>query len=340
METRRDFLKSMAGITAGIMLPVGWGCKNLVSDRDKFGELLPLRKLGKTGEKVTMLGVGGYHIGWTTEEDAQEVIETAIDGGIRFFDTAHNYGNGLSEERYGKFLIPKYRDDIFLMTKTQAKDGDSLLTEVDLSLKRLKTDRVDLLQMHSLQSPEDVDQREMNGALDAMMKILETGKARHIGFTGHQNPYAHLRMIEKLKDYPAFSTLQMPLNIVDFASEHSFVKETLPTALDSKLGILAMKTLADGRFFINKKVNDRLLWETETPVVPDHVSIQEALFFSWSLPVSVLITGAENSTMLREKISLAKAFVKQTEEDKNKLLDKISLAPDLNSVEYYKRIDG
>ncbi|MCK4991527.1 MAG: aldo/keto reductase, partial [Bacteroidales bacterium] len=92
MENRRDFLRNMAGITAGMMLPVGWGCSNSQSESDTLGELLPMRKLGITGEKVTMLGVGGYHIGWTTEKDAQEVIETAIEGGIRFFDTAHSYG--------------------------------------------------------------------------------------------------------------------------------------------------------------------------------------------------------------------------------------------------------
>jgi aryl-alcohol dehydrogenase-like predicted oxidoreductase len=339
MNTRRNFLRSMAGLTAGLMVPLNWSCKGTNMNRDRFGELLPLRKLGRTGEKVTMLGVGGYHIGWTTERDAQEVIETAIEGGIRFFDTAHNYGKGKSEERYGKFLVPDYRDHVFLMTKTQAPDAKTLLEEVELSLQRLNTEQVDLLQLHSFKTPEDVDLREQHGVMDAITQIKEEGKARFIGFTGHRNPYAHLRMMEKLERYPDFATLQMPLNIVDYASDHSFIRETLTPAVEHELGILAMKTLADGRFFHHKQVNDRVLWDTEDPVIPGHVSVREALFFSWSLPIGVLITGAENKDLLVEKIDLAREFSKLSEEDKDLLLDKVSGAPELGSVEYYKRID-
>ena len=323
-----------------MMLPVGWGCSGSPSGSDKLGALLPMRKLGSTGEKVTMLGVGGYHIGWTTEKDAQEVIETAIEGGVRFFDTAHSYGPGISEERYGKFLIPKYRDHIFLMTKTTAPDGKTLLEEVDLSLKRLNTDRVDLLQLHAFQSPGDVDDRISNGVMDAIHSVKESGKARYIGFTGHQSPYAHLRMMERLSEFEGFATLQMPLSIVDFASEHSFVRKVLPVAVENKLGLLAMKTLAAGRFFGRTRIGEEVIWETETPVVPGYLSVKEALYFSWSLPVSVLITGAENKNLLLEKIELAKEFTKLTEEEKEQILDKASGAPDRDQVEYYKNIEG
>ena len=340
METRRDFLRNMAGITAGMMLPAGWGCSGSQADSDTLGELLPMRKLGSTGEKVTMLGVGGYHIGWTTEKDAQEVIETAIEGGIRFFDTAHSYGPGTSEERYGKFLVPKYRDHIFLMTKTTAPDGETLLREVDLSLKRLNTDHVDLLQLHAFQNPGDVDDRINNGVMDAIYSVKESGKARHIGFTGHQSPYAHLRMMERLSEFPGFATLQMPLSIVDFASEHSFVRKTLPLALENKLGLLAMKTLAAGRYFGRTKISDEISWETETPVIPGYISVKEALYFSWSLPVSVLITGAENKALVLEKIEIAREFTRLTEEEKDLILDKASRAPDRDKVEYYKNIEG
>ncbi len=340
MEHRRDFLRAMAGLTAGLMLPVGWGCRNAGPASDQFSELLPLRKLGTTGEKVTMLGAGGYHVGWTTEKDAQEVIETAIEGGIRFFDMAHSYGDGTSEERYGKYLVPKYRDHIFLMTKTTARDGESLLKEVDLSLSRLKTGHVDLLQIHSLKNPEDVDERVSNGVMEAIQSVKESGKARFIGFTGHTSPYAHLRMLERLPEFPGFSTLQMPLNIIDLASEHSFVRHTLPVALENDLGLLAMKTLADGRFFGRKQTYDRVRWETETPVIPGHISIREALFFSWSLPISVLITGAENRDLLTEKIELAREFVKLSDEEKDLILEKASQAPDRDKVEYYKKIEA
>lgn len=338
METRRNFLRSMAGLTAGMMLPVGWGCSQSQTASDTLGALLPMRKLGATGEKVSMLGVGGYHIGWTTERDAQEVIETAIEGGIRFFDTAHSYGPGTSEERYGKYLVPKYRDHIFLMTKTTAPDGETLLKEVDLSLKRLNTDRVDLLQLHAFESPGDVDDRISNGVMEAIYSIKESGKARHIGFTGHQSPYAHLRMMERLSEYPEFATLQMPISAVDFASEHSFVRKTLPLALENKLGLLAMKTLAAGRFFNRTMIGDELRWETDTPVVPAYISVKEALYFSWSLPVSVLITGAENKDLLLEKIKLARDFTKITEEEKEQIFDKVSPAPDMEKVEYYKNV--
>lgn len=340
MENRRAFLRKMSGITAGMMLPIGWGCSGSQSKSDSLGQLLPMRKLGSTGEKVTMLGLGGYHVGWTTEKDAREVIETAIEGGIRFFDTAHNYVQGTSEERYGKYLIPKYRDHIFLMTKTQAPDGETLLQEVDLSLKRLKTEQVDLLQLHSLLNPMDVDDRITNGVMDAVQKVKESGKARYIGFTGHQNPYAHLRMMERMSEFVEFNTVQMPLSIVDYASEHSFVREVLPVAVENKMGLLAMKTLAAGRFFGRTKIGDQIVWETETPVVPGYVSVKEALYFSWSLPVSVLISGNENKTLLLENIKLAREFTKLTEEERDHIFDKASDAPDLERVEYYKNIEG
>jgi aryl-alcohol dehydrogenase-like predicted oxidoreductase len=287
-----------------------------------------------------MLGVGGYHIGWTTEKDAREVIETALEGGIRFFDTAHSYGPGISEERYGKYLIPKYRDHIFLMTKSTAPDGETLLKEVDLSLKRLNTDRVDLLQLHAFQNPGDVDDRISNGVMEAIYSVKESGKARHIGFTGHQSPYAHIRMMERMGEFPGFATLQMPLSVVDFGSEHSFVKKALPLALENKLGLLAMKTLADGRFFEKKVMGDKLRWETSTPVVPDYVSIKESLYFSWSLPISTLITGAENKTLLQEKIDLAREFTQISEEEKERIFEKVSPAPDKDKVEYYKNVNA
>ncbi len=328
----------MADITTGLMLPWGLSMNGMNSKKDRLGELLPMRKLGTTGEMVTMLGVGGYHIGWTTEKDAQEVIEYAMESGIRFFDTAHSYGKGISEERYGKFLIPKYREDIFLMTKTLAKDGQSLLKEVDLSLKRLNTDRVDLLQMHSFANPEDVDQRIEAGVVEAIMKIKESGKARFIGFTGHQNPYAHERMINLLPDDHAFSTLMMHLSLVDFASKHSFVNPVIPMALGKNLGLLAMKTLADGRFFKRKQRNDDVIWETETPFIPDHISIKNALHFAWSMPISTLITGAENKNLLMENVGLAKSFYKLSKTDRAILLQKTLEAPDRDKIEYYKKI--
>ncbi len=234
MTERRIFLKQLAAITGTLMLPIsGFGAFN----RDKWGELLPLRVLGKTGEKVTMLGLGGYHVGWTTEKDAQEVIETAIAGGIRFFDTAESYDSGGSETRYGKYLVPKYRDEIFLMTKSTAANGKLAKEHLEGSLKRLKCDYLDLWQVHSLRTPEDVDERIKNEVLDVFEKAKSEGKVKHIGFTGHQNPFAHKRMLERTADKDILETVQMPVNVID-SHFQSFIKNVLPIALERNFGIL------------------------------------------------------------------------------------------------------
>lgn len=326
----------MAALTSGIMLP--WNPLLAENTSDKWGKLLPLRKLGNTGLKVTMLGVGGYHVGWTTEKDAQEVIETAMAKGIRFFDSAYSYGDGQSERRYGKYLVPKYREDVFIMTKSTAKDYKTAREELEESLRRLKVDTVDLWQVHSIQSPEDVDIRIKNGVLKLAEEALKEGKARHIGFTGHANPYAHLRMLEQAGNSGLFSTEQFPINLVDFASEHSFVKKVIPKAVEHNMGLLAMKTLADGRFFAKKIVNDRTIWETDDPVAPTQVSVKDALHFVWSLPISVLITGAENKKLLVEKIKAAKKFTEISEAQRVALSEKLTAFAEAGKVEYYKNV--
>lgn len=334
MSTRREFLKAVSAATAGVMVPRA--VQGGPEDGDALGARLPLRTLGATGEQVTMLGVGGYHIGWTTERDAEEVVEAALAGGVRFFDTAHNYGKGTSEERYGKYLVPKYRDEVFLMTKTQAKDKASALAEIDTSLKRLKTDRVDLLQAHSLFTAEDVDERMAGGVFDALEEALAKGKTRYIGFTGHRNPAAQKRLLDRWDDCPAFAACQFPINIVDVAAGNSFVKSVLPRAREKRLGILAMKTLADGRFFAQKTVNGKTPWTSDDPVVPGRVSMADALNFAWSLPISVLITGAENAAFMREKIQFARAFTKQTKEERAALMGRVADLAAEGKVEYYK----
>jgi aryl-alcohol dehydrogenase-like predicted oxidoreductase len=305
---------------------------------DALGALLPLRKLGKTQEAVTMLGVGGSHIAVTTERDAHEVIESAIQGGVRFFDTAHNYGKGLSEERYGKFLIPKYREHVFLMTKSQAHDEKSLLKEFDLSLKRMGTDSVDLLQLHSLKTPEDVNARLDQGVCKALETILESGKARYVGFTGHQHPNALQEILKRLPPPSIFSTIQMPINVVDYSVKHSYTRQVLPEAIEQGLGVLAMKTLAAGRFFARKEVRGKVRWQSDNPIVPNALSIRDSLYFAWSLPVSVLITGAENRQLLEEKIELAKSFSSLSESERNNLLEQVLRIPGREKVEYYKKV--
>ena len=333
MHERRDFLKQLAMLTGSLMLPVS---SIAGTNKDKWGEILPLRTMGKTGEKVTMLGLGGYHVGWTTEKNAQEVIEKAMEGGIRFFDTAESYDKGGSEVRYGKYLVPKYRDDVFIMSKSTAKDGLTAIQHLEDSLKRLKCDYIDLWQVHSLQTPEDVDNRIENEVLVVFEKAKAEGKVRHLGFTGHQNPFAHKQMLDKTADKDIFETVQMPINVID-SHFHSFIKNVLPVAVDRNLGILAMKTLADGRFFGEKKMIDKIQWDSDDPIVPNYLSVKEALYFVWSLPVSVLITGAENKELLQEKIELATNFTKFSENDRVELVNK-AFEKAGNRVEYYKKV--
>jgi len=331
MTDRRNFFKTLAGITGGITLTgVAFGKQ---TDSDRLGEVLPKRKLGRTGEYVTMLGTGGYHVGWTTERDAQEVIEAALEGGVRFFDTAESYSKGISEERYGKYLTPKYRDLIFLMTKTTGPDAKTVQEHLEGSLRRLKVDQIDLYQVHSIRTPEDVDSRIQNGILEVLLKAKEQGKIKHLGFTGHQNPFAHTRMLEQTAESNIFDAVLMPVNVLD-QSYYSFTKNVLPIALERKLGILAIKSLADGRFFAKK---EKANWSSEDPIIPNYMTIKEALHFVWSLPVTVLISGNENATYMREKIALARSFSKLSEEQKMALINKVSNLALTGKIEYYKK---
>lgn len=306
---------------------------------DRWGTVLPKRKLGRSGVEVTMLGVGGYHVGWTTERDAQEVIETAMEQGIRFFDSAHSYGqDGLSEKRYGRYLIPKYRDQVFIMSKSTATNYAGARRELEESLRRYGVDQLDLWQTHALSSPADAESRVKNGVLRLIEEAKKEGKIRYAGFTGHADPYAHQRMLELAGASGLFTTVQMPINTVDAAAEHSFIKTVMGRAVDLGLGVLAMKTLADGRFFKEKKVLGDTVWQTDQPVVPDQATLQDAIHFAWSMPISTLITGAENKTYLTEKVAFAHNFAAMDEATRSSLIERMVSFAEAGKVEYYKTV--
>ena len=328
MMERRSVLKWLAGFTAGILLSTQSNAQNKSTKSDRLGQLLPQRTLGRTGEAVTMLGVGGWHLGELSERDAQESIEIALQGGIRFFDTAEWYQSGVSETRMGKFLIPKYRDVIYLMTKTTARNAQNARRHLEDSLRRLNTDYLDLWQVHALQDPNDADERIANGVFEVMAEAKESGKVRHIGFTGHHQPEAHLRVLEKSD---IFDTCQMPINLAD-PSYSSFIKQVMPKLVERNIGILAMKSLANGGFFGG---SDHGKHGDNPKIVPNRVSIAEAINFVWSLPVSVLITGFNNPQQLQEKIALANSFVALDEQQRQDLIAKVA---DLagRRVEFYK----
>lgn len=331
MKDRRSFLKTMAAATAGILVanPTLKGCASAASDR--IGELLPLRMLGSTGKKVTMLGLGGSHIsGVMDETTAERVIETAIEGGIRFFDTAEAYSKGISEERFGKFLTPKYRDIIFLMTKTHARTAEQVHERLDASLKRMNTDYIDLWQLHSVQSNEDIDNRLGGGVLDELLKLKEKGKIRHIGFTGHFDYNVHKYMLEQTTD---MDVCQMPVNCHD-PSYKSFILNVMPALTERNMGIIAMKTLANGGFF----GSTTHMQNGDLPrIVPGTVSVKEAMHFAWSLPVSVALTGAHDVDMLNEKIDLARSFRSMSEEERLALVERVGSAGFVaEDIEFYK----
>ncbi|HKJ33795.1 MAG TPA: aldo/keto reductase [Balneolales bacterium] len=327
---RREFLKMLSALSGAFMISGTDVLANTKMTSDKIGEVLPKRPLGNTGEHVTMLGLGGYHVGRNhSEKEAQAIIETSITGGVRFFDNSESYQNGGAERRYGKYLVPKYRDEIFLMTKTDAENDKQARKSLEGSLKRLNTDYLDLWQIHSIYTPKDVDHLLNNGVLDVMLQAKKEGKVKHIGFTGHNNYKAHKHMLERTHE---FETCQMPINVLD-PSYLSFIKNVLPILVKRDMGILAMKTLADGRFF--SKTRSNASWHSNDPVVPGRITVKDALYFAWSLPISVLISGPDNHQMMQEKIDLARNFKPLNEQQRQILIKKVADLSD-GHVEYYK----
>jgi uncharacterized protein len=328
--TRRRFLGQVASLAA--LAATAHAGESLQTEKpvsDALGPTLARRPLGRTGQMVTMLGMGGAHLEMVDDRAAQAMIETAIEHGIRFFDNSQGYADGECEAKYGRFLTPRYREHIFLMTKTDAVDAASAHRELDGSLRRLRTDYLDLWQMHAIESPEDVDERQRGGVFQAMEEARQSGKVRHLGFTGHRTPAAHLRVLE-VSDQ--FETCQMPVNAAD-PSYNSFIRQVMPVLVEKNLGVLAMKTLSDQGFFgINRWAHRPT---GRSPLIPDRISLREAIHFVWSLPVSTLITGAESLEQLQEKIRLAQSFTAMSPEERQQIIPKVA---DLagNAVEYYK----
>ena len=302
MENRREFIRKMAASTLA-MMAMGHHAGARGRGRDRYGELLPLRPLGRTGMQVTMLGVGGFHLGCAmSEKEAERTVETALEGGVRFFDCAQGYCDGKAETRAGKVLTPKYRDEIFLMTKTLAPTAADARRSFEQSLKNLKTGYLDLWQVHSLKTLTDADQRIQHGVLDVMLEMKQKGLAGTIGFTGHVHPAVHLRMLEQTD---IFECCQLPVNVVD-PNDRSFIGQVLPKLVEREMGIIVIKALGGGSFFAS---SPRLPgWSVEDPVIPSRISVKQALDFVWSLPVSTIVTGAENADMLQEKIDMAREF--------------------------------
>lgn len=304
---------------------------------DRLGKLLPMRRLGRTGEWVTTLGFGGSHLINDGKSEAQgaALMEAALEEGVRFFDTAQQYGNGKSESWMGRQLTPKYRDVIYLMTKTQARERTGALRDMDECRQRLNVDVIDLMQIHHIHNPKDVDELVDNGVVDVLLEAREQGKIRHLGFTGHDTPKAHLHMLKRLDAMGVdFDAVQMPMNVVDPGYE-SFIVEVMPKLIEKDYGVLAMKTLAFGQIAGQDNGWTRGSKRIAPPIVPDRMSLGEALGFVWSLPISTLISGTPTVEMLRENAGLARAHQDLAEDARLALVDLAAefAGPD---IEFYK----
>jgi len=282
-QTRRQFLsRTVGGATAAVaILP-------RLTQAQESANAIPRRPFGKTGVAVSILGLGGWHIG--IQEDRSEshrLIRTAMDAGVNFLDNSNDYNDGQSELRMGEALQGR-REQVFLMTKHNFRDKKSALRDLEVSLKRLQTDYLDLWQFHSIERPEDPDWIfTENGAIEAAAAARQEGKVRFVGFTGHKSPDLHLAMLAKPF---AWDALQMPLNVLD-AHFRSFEQRVLPEAVRRNLGIVGMKPMA----FQNAP---------KTGVI----SSTECLHYAMSLPVSVTITGCETMERLQTALAAARTF--------------------------------
>ncbi len=297
MVTRRDFLqKSAAG-----------ACALGVSTVPALGETMktasiPMRTLGKTGEKVSILGIGGWHVGaLPSDQKAVQIIRKGIDEGITFMDNAWEYHEGLSEKRMGKALKNGYREKAFLMTKHHGRDKKTAMRHLEDSLRRLNTDVIDLWQFHEIIYQDDPKEIfAQNGGIEAAVQAKKEGKVRFIGFTGHKDPELFLEMLNHDFEWDA---VQMPVNVLD---QHyvSFQKHILPLLQERNIGSIAMKSLAGGHLL-------------RTPI-----SAREALRYTWSQPVATVVSGITSEEVLMENIGSARNFTPLSSDEEKALLER------------------
>ncbi len=310
---RRRFLKTAAVTT----LVTSLNQRRAHAETEPF----PMRTLGRSGEKVSIVGLGGYHIGMQSDEaESIRIIRTALDSGINFLDNCWDYNNGQSEIRMGKALRDGYRHKAFLMTKIDGQTKEAAKQQLEESLKRLQTDHVDLLQFHEV--IRDTDPARIfgvGGGMEAALEAKKQGKIRYIGFTGHKSPDIHFKMLEVAFSHDfTFDAVQMPLNVMD-AHYESFEKKVLPVLVKHNIGVLGMKPMGD-KLILNSK--------TATPV--------ECLHYAMNLPTSVVITGCDSLQILQQAIEAAKSFKPMGPGEVGNLLAKTAPAAAKGEFERYK----
>jgi len=331
---RRSFLKSaavagvgLAGARSGLGQSPAGAPKETATSRPMSPDM-QYRELGKTGEQVSVIGLGGYHIG--KQEDAAESIRlmrSAVDRGITFLDNCWDYNDGLSEVRMGQALRDGYRAKVFLMTKMDGRTKDSYNKQLEQSLGRLQTDVIDLVQFHEVIRMEDPDRIfAEGGAMEAAVAARQAGRIRYIGFTGHKDPLVHLRMLEVAQKHGFhFDSVQMPINVMD-AHFRSFSKNVVPVCVQQGIGVLAMKTFGD-HFILNSN--------TVQPL--------EALHYSMQPPVSVVITGIDSTAVLDQALEAVRTYKPMTDAQVASLLARTADAAAEGKYELFKtttRFDG
>ena len=313
--TRREFLSAMlsTSLLAGVAGAELWaaGAENGI----------PYRRLGRSGERVSVIGLGGWHLGiQSAEQERVRIIRTALDSGINFLDNCWDYNNGDSEIRMGQALRDGYRHKAFLMTKIDGQTKQAASAQIDESLRRLQTEHIDLLQFHEVIRMTD-PQRIFApaGGMEAVLEAKKAGKVRYIGFTGHKNPAMHLNMLETAATHQFhFDAVQMPLNAMD-AHFESFEKKVLPILVQKEIGVLGMKPMGAG-----------LLLKSNT------VSPVQCLRYAMSLPTSVVITGCESLANLQQALDVARNFKPLTTAESAALLAKTQQAAREGQFEGYK----
>ena len=314
---RREFLDAMLAL---LVAPSAFAAAN----PSTAAQAVPRRKLGRTGEQISCVGVGGFHIGMQKDEaESIRIIRRALDNGINFLDNCWDYNEGQSELRMGKALQDGYRSKAFLMTKIDGRDRKTAEAQINESLKRLQTDHVDLLQLHEVIRDNDPSRAfGAGGAIEAMVEARKAGKARFLGFTGHKSPAIHLKMLEAAQLHGfRFDAVQLPLNVMD-AHFDSFEKRVLPLLVREQIGVLGMKPMG-APFILQSKT----------------VTAPECLRYALSLPVSVVITGMDSVERVDQALKAAREFQPPSEKEVAALLAKTLVAARAGAYEKYKTSD-
>jgi predicted aldo/keto reductase-like oxidoreductase len=308
---RREFI----GMTAASLLVAG-----KLSGDTKLTNGIPYRTLGRTGEKVSLIGLGGYHLGTQSDpEESVRIIRMGIDAGINFLDNCWDYNGGESEVRMGKALRDGYRQKAFLMTKIDGRNKTAATAQLNESLRRLQTDRIDLLQFHEVIRDSDPDRFFAEGAMEVVQEAQKAGKVRFIGFTGHKSPDIHLKMLATASKHGfRFDAVQMPLNVMD-AHFNSFEKKVLPILTKEGVGVLGMKSMGDKVILRSK---------TATAI--------ECLQYAMNLPTSVVITGCDSVGILQQALNAARSFQPMDSSQVAALLAKTAKAAEAGQFELYK----